>query len=116
MTSRSASSAARKTKAAFAKPASPAQAPTKARAALAGGSARVVFVTGMSGAGRSSALKALEDIGYEAVDNLPLSLIAGLLAPKGLAGMSKKAARSAPPESRGRPPLASPPDPCRGIR
>jgi UPF0042 nucleotide-binding protein len=97
MTSRSASSAARKTKAAFAKPTSPAQAPTKARAALAGGSARVVFVTGMSGAGRSSALKALEDIGYEAVDNLPLSLIAGLLAPKGLAGMSKKAARSAPP-------------------
>ncbi|UCH76266.1 MAG: RNase adapter RapZ [Rhodospirillales bacterium] len=28
----------------------------------------------MSGAGRSTALKALEDIGYEAVDNLPLSL------------------------------------------
>lgn len=36
---------------------------------------RVVLVTGMSGAGRSTALKALEDIGYEAVDNLPLSLL-----------------------------------------
>ncbi len=36
---------------------------------------RVVLVTGMSGAGRSTALKSLEDIGYEAVDNLPLSLL-----------------------------------------
>lgn len=36
---------------------------------------RVVLVTGMSGAGRSSALKAFEDMGYEAVDNLPLSLL-----------------------------------------
>ncbi|MCG8434446.1 MAG: RNase adaptor protein RapZ, partial [Gammaproteobacteria bacterium] len=32
----------------------------------------VVLVTGMSGAGRSTALKILEDLGYEAVDNLPL--------------------------------------------
>jgi UPF0042 nucleotide-binding protein len=88
MTTRSASSAARKTKAASAKPTTPAQ----PKAALAGDRARVVFVTGMSGAGRSSALKTLEDIGYEAVDNLPLSLIAGLLAP-----ISRKAARRAPP-------------------
>ncbi|MBM3523382.1 MAG: RNase adaptor protein RapZ, partial [Alphaproteobacteria bacterium] len=35
---------------------------------------RVVFVSGLSGAGKSTALKALEDVGYEAVDNLPLSL------------------------------------------
>ena len=35
----------------------------------------VVLVTGMSGAGRSTALKAFEDMGYEAVDNLPLSLL-----------------------------------------
>ncbi len=42
---------------------------------------RLVLVTGMSGAGKSTALKALEDIGYEAVDNLPLSLIANLLHP-----------------------------------
>ena len=40
---------------------------------------RVILVTGMSGAGRSSALKALEDLGYEAVDNLPLSLFKGLV-------------------------------------
>ncbi len=36
---------------------------------------RFVFVTGMSGAGRSSALKVLEDLGYEAIDNLPLFLL-----------------------------------------
>jgi len=40
---------------------------------------RLLVVTGMSGAGRSSALKALEDLGYEAVDNLPLSLLPDLL-------------------------------------
>jgi UPF0042 nucleotide-binding protein len=36
---------------------------------------RTVVVTGMSGAGKSSALKVLEDLGYEAVDNPPLSLL-----------------------------------------
>ncbi|MGH6947158.1 MAG: RNase adapter RapZ [Kiloniellales bacterium] len=36
---------------------------------------RLVLVTGLSGAGRSTALKALEDLGYEAIDNLPLSLL-----------------------------------------
>jgi len=35
---------------------------------------KVILVTGMSGAGRSTALKILEDLGYEAIDNLPLSL------------------------------------------
>ncbi len=40
---------------------------------------RVVLVTGMSGAGRSSALKAFEDLGYEAVDNLPLSLLGSVV-------------------------------------
>jgi len=40
---------------------------------------RVILVTGMSGAGKSSALKALEDLGYEAVDNLPISLITSLV-------------------------------------
>ena len=42
---------------------------------------RLVLVTGMSGAGRTIALKALEDIGYEAVDNLPLALLSSLLHP-----------------------------------
>lgn len=49
-----------------------------------------LVVTGLSGAGRSSALKALEDMGFEAVDNLPLSLLGSLLARR----------------SRSRPPLA----------
>jgi RNase adapter protein RapZ len=40
---------------------------------------RLLVVTGMSGAGRSTALKALEDMGYEAVDNLPLTLLPELL-------------------------------------
>jgi UPF0042 nucleotide-binding protein len=35
----------------------------------------VLLITGMSGAGRSTSLKMLEDLGYEAVDNLPLSLL-----------------------------------------
>ena len=37
-----------------------------------------LVVTGLSGAGRSSTLKALEDMGFEAVDNLPLSLLGSL--------------------------------------
>lgn len=40
---------------------------------------RVLLVTGMSGAGRSTALKTLEDMGCEAFDNLPISLVAGLI-------------------------------------
>ena len=44
--------------------------------------APLLVVTGMSGAGRSTALKTLEDMGYEAVDNLPLSLLPNLVAPQ----------------------------------
>ncbi|MGR3662746.1 MAG: RNase adapter RapZ [Paracoccaceae bacterium] len=40
---------------------------------------RLVFVTGPSGAGRATAVRALEDIGFEAIDNLPLSLLPRLL-------------------------------------
>lgn len=36
---------------------------------------KVLLVTGMSGAGRSTAGKVLEDIGYIVIDNLPLALI-----------------------------------------
>jgi RNase adapter protein RapZ len=43
------------------------------------GHTRVLLVTGMSGAGRSTALKALEDIGYESFDNLPLALVPALI-------------------------------------
>lgn len=41
---------------------------------------RVLLVTGISGAGRSTALKLLEDAGYEAMDNIPLNLLIGFLA------------------------------------
>ena len=41
---------------------------------------RILLVTGMSGAGRTTALKTLEDIGWETVDNLPLSLVDRLLS------------------------------------
>jgi len=36
---------------------------------------RLLLVTGLAGAGRSTALKCLEDHGFEAVDNLPLALL-----------------------------------------
>lgn len=39
----------------------------------------IVLVTGPSGAGRSTAINALEDLGYEVIDNLPLSLLPRLL-------------------------------------
>jgi len=35
----------------------------------------VILVTGLSGAGMSTALKSLEDLGFEAIDNLPISLV-----------------------------------------
>lgn len=41
---------------------------------------RFVIVTGMSGAGKSSALKMLEDAGYFCVDNLPVPLISKFAA------------------------------------
>ncbi|MEM0946722.1 MAG: RNase adapter RapZ [Pseudomonadota bacterium] len=40
---------------------------------------QLVLVTGPSGAGRSTALNALEDLGFEAIDNMPLSLLPRLL-------------------------------------
>ena len=36
---------------------------------------RVVIITGLSGSGKSTALRALEDIGYFCVDNLPVILL-----------------------------------------
>ena len=36
---------------------------------------RLIIVTGMSGGGKSSAIRTLEDLGYYCVDNLPVSLI-----------------------------------------
>lgn len=47
------------------KPADPVRKPEK----------ELVIVTGISGAGKASALKAFEDLGFHAVDNLPLELL-----------------------------------------
>lgn len=40
----------------------------------------ILIVTGLSGAGKSSTLRTLEDLGWEVVDNLPLALLDRLLA------------------------------------
>lgn len=52
---------------------------------LPGVGLQVVVVTGLSGAGRSTALRVLEDLGYYCVDNLPPPLASGLatIAEKG---------------------------------
>jgi UPF0042 nucleotide-binding protein len=44
------------------------------------GPQKILFVTGMSGAGKLTTLKTFEDMGWETVDNLPLSLLDQLLA------------------------------------
>jgi UPF0042 nucleotide-binding protein len=44
---------------------------------------RLLVVTGLSGAGHTTALKILEDLGYEAVDNLPLMLLGGITSESG---------------------------------
>ena len=53
---------------------------------------RMVVVTGLSGSGRSAALKAFEDIGFYCVDNLPLVLLTGFVD---FARESEEAIRSA---------------------
>jgi UPF0042 nucleotide-binding protein len=50
---------------------------------------RILLVTGLSGAGKSTVLRTLEDLGWETVDNLPLSLIEPLLATPPSAGTER---------------------------
>lgn len=40
---------------------------------------QIIFVTGPSGAGRTTTIRVLEDLGYEGIDNIPLSLVPRLL-------------------------------------
>ena len=54
--------------------------------------ARILLITGMSGAGKSTALKTLEDLGWETVDNLPLTLLERLLTRPGGGGGDSEAA------------------------
>ncbi len=51
----------------------------------------LVIVTGISGAGKASALRAFEDLGYHAVDNLPLELLPEFA---GIVGKSKDVAKA----------------------
>jgi UPF0042 nucleotide-binding protein len=54
------------------------------------GPQRILLVTGLSGAGKSTVLKTLEDLGWETVDNLPLSLLEPLLATPPSAGSERE--------------------------
>ena len=56
-------------------------------------SARLVIVTGLSGSGKSQAIRALEDLGYFCVDNLPIKLLPTLaeLTLRPGSGMSRAA-------------------------
>src|SRR5512140_655032 len=47
----------------------------KPRAAARPSATELVVITGMSGSGKASVLKAFEDMGYYSVDNLPVELI-----------------------------------------
>jgi RNase adapter protein RapZ len=47
----------------------------KAKARPAASGSRFIVLTGLSGAGKSQAIRALEDLGYFCVDNLPILLI-----------------------------------------
>jgi UPF0042 nucleotide-binding protein len=51
----------------------------------------VVVVTGLSGAGKSTAIDALEDLGFFCVDNLPMPVVASTLAACGRGGMERVA-------------------------
>ena len=51
---------------------------------------RILLVTGLSGAGKSTVLRTLEDSGWEVVDNLPLSLLEHLLSTPLSKGSSRR--------------------------
>src|SRR5260221_12595742 len=49
--------------------------PARRRKGESHAAAELVIITGVSGSGKASALKALEDLGYYCVDNLPVGPI-----------------------------------------
>src|SRR6476469_8245791 len=51
----------------------------------------IVLITGMSGSGKSVALRALEDAGYYCVDNLPPELLLSFVALEKKAGAERVA-------------------------
>lgn len=54
------------------------------------GPERILLVTGMSGAGKSTVLNTLEDMGWEVVDNLPFQLLERLLATRTPTGITEQ--------------------------
>ncbi|MCB2045962.1 MAG: RNase adapter RapZ [Novosphingobium sp.] len=44
---------------------------------------RILLVTGLSGAGKTTALRVLEDLGWEAIDNFPIRLLDRLIGSEG---------------------------------
>jgi UPF0042 nucleotide-binding protein len=50
----------------------------------------ILLVSGMSGAGKSTALRTLEDLGWEVVDNLPLMLLERLMDAPPAAGAARR--------------------------
>lgn len=63
------------------------------RRLVAGGTGRFVILTGLSGSGKTQAIRALEDLGYFCVDNLPTQMIPNMaqLATREDAGAGKVA-------------------------
>jgi UPF0042 nucleotide-binding protein len=63
------------------------------RRPMAGGTGRFVILTGLSGSGKTQAIRALEDLGYFCVDNLPTEMIPSMaeLATREDAGTGKVA-------------------------
>ena len=55
---------------------------------------RVLLVTGLLGAGKTTALRVLEDLGWETIDNFPVRLLEQLVGP------SEKSGSDRPPEQR----------------
>ncbi|MBC2650754.1 RNase adapter RapZ [Novosphingobium flavum] len=53
---------------------------------------RVLLVTGLLGAGKTTVLKVLEDLGWETIDNFPMRLLGQLVGPSG-----RKSAEARPP-------------------
>lgn len=69
-------------------------------AASGGAGPLVVIVTGMSGAGRSTAINVLDDLGYEPLNNFPLALLETVIAPAA-AGPARRIAFGIESRTRG---------------
>ncbi len=68
---------------------------------------RLLLVTGMSGAGKSTVLDTLEDMGWDIVDNLPVDLLREFVSPNGQC-RAAPAAVAMDPRTRGFDPTALP--------